>query len=130
MKLMMKTQSITKMIYPTDGHTWLRRLTFVTRGLTSSFPQQSQEPVKTHTWLLVTLNTRKHKTHTYNRVVYQKYYKNNNTWQNLYHIKINSQRIPAYDLRSFVKFCKDLLRILPGAQKTWLYPSICYLCSY
>lgn len=46
MKLMMKTQSITKMIYPTDGHTWLRRLTFFTRGLTRGFSRQSKNQSK------------------------------------------------------------------------------------
>lgn len=49
MRIMMKIQGMTKIIYPTDGHTDSddeRLHTFITRGLTRSSLQQFQEPVK------------------------------------------------------------------------------------
>lgn len=52
MRIMMKIQGMTKIIYPTDGHTDSddeRLHTFITRGLTRGSPQQIQEPVKYNT---------------------------------------------------------------------------------
>lgn len=52
MRIMMKIQGMTKIIYPTDGHTDSddeRPHTFITRGLTRGSPQQIQGPVKSNT---------------------------------------------------------------------------------